>query len=263
MRQFVSPLLALAFVGGLNTVSTAAPAQRIDLQPDHVGAISVDDEVLNFRLFDHTQEKSLSDDDLLTASSNHPADLAMVVFDAGLDEFQHLSPEFTSEHWSTKVHFSRAGKYQIWLQGTLAIEHLQFQTITPLTVTGGLPENSAPPHLKELRTATDADTKLTLSTTGIRAEHVARLTATIAHSDGSSQSLSSELNCKAAETPPFAIAVSDSGLDVRSLEIEAGADPEHFTLKVLLPKPVFYRLWIEFTEGCQVRRFPLVLLANR
>ncbi len=209
--------------------------------------------ILTFQMVDTKTNHLIGDTDLNLA---HEKKLHFIIYDPSLSQFQHVHPTYTSTKdstWDVEVNFTVNGNYWLWAQGELAADGSEFSAPTRLKVMGGAMERPEP-TLTDLRQASDEGSEVTLSKTVLKAGRMAMLGLTFSHQDGTAPQLAPYLGAIA-----HIVAIPSDGDSLIHVHPVAGSSPTTALLHVTFPSPGFYRLWIQFIDGGQLRTVPLAV----
>ncbi len=194
---------------------------------------------------------AISDADL---NVSHEKKLHLLSYDPALKEFQHVHPEFDGAHWVVAMNFSVDGKYWVWVQGELTQGDHEFTAHARLDISGGKPAWMVQPITKDIRTAADGNSRVTLSNNVIKAGSMAMLNVTISRDDGTVPVITPYLGAFA-----HAILVPNSGDNLIHVHPMAGSVPYRGMLHTTFPKAGGYRLWLQFIDGGVLRTTSLAV----
>jgi hypothetical protein len=224
-------------------------AGRLMIHAEKSGTVEAGQIEYAFQLMDHVSHRELSDQDL---NVTHEKILHMLVYDASLNEFQHVHPEFSGGKWSVPLEFQVNGRYWIWMQGELK-DGGEFTVSTELAVENGRPEWPAP-ALTELRSATNGVSVASMSGNVLRAGRMAMLDVTFTRQDGSPAQIEPYLGAFA-----HVVAVPESGDELLHVHPMSGGKPNQGMLHVTFPKAGMYRLWVQFIDAGVLKVVPLAV----
>lgn len=222
---------------------------RIDIQLLSSNHFEVGKTTFYFQLHDKIEKKEITDKSLNVV---HEKLLHLFIFDKGLGEFQHLHPEYKENKWVTEASFSKSGDYLIWTQGQLSDDLLDFVSNYSITVSGGSEANIVPPVLKDIREGEDGLSIVKMTNLRFVKNMVAQPNINFFRKDGTSPSLENYLGAKAhvVVTPVDA----DSLIHTHPMDHDV---PNQLMLHMTFPEAGFFRLWIQFIDGGQLRVVPL------
>lgn len=206
--------------------------------------------VLKFQIVDTVNNRLVSADDLLVV---HEKKLHLFIYDYGLAQFRHLHPEpvagSSASQWQVAVDLPVSGDYRVWIQGQVKGEN-EFSAWASLKVSGGLPSTPIPPVLEDRRFGQDGGSTLTLSSTSIHAARLETVELRFGRVDGSVSQITPYLGAVAH--------VVATGSDGDSLvHVHPMSTPTGAVLHVAFPEPGFYRLWVQFVDGGELRTIAL------
>ncbi len=222
------------------------------------GPVALEPEALNataghiayeFQLVDTKSDTLITDRDL---NSSHEKKLHFLAYDPALKEFRHVHPEYNGRLWTVNLELSVNGKYWLWAQGELIKGQAEFSAGNRLNVSGGKAAWPAPPALRDARDGTDGNSRATLSSTRVKAGKVAMLTLTFSRADGSNPEITPLLGAFA-----HVAAVPDDGDSLLHVHPMDGTKPTEGILHLTFPEAGFYRVWVQWMDGGQLRIVPL------
>lgn len=206
----------------------------------------------SFNLVDDKTTKSISDKDLI---ETHTKILHLVVYDASLNEFNHVHPEFNGTSWNVELNLPVSGSYKVWAQGK-TLNGKEFSVSRSLAVENGEPE-IAVASLGDVRVGTDGTTQVELANTKLKAGKMAMIDFMVTRTDGSVPSLSPYLGAFA-----HVIATQLNGNDLIHVHPMEGNDANMGMLHATFPLAGEYRLWIQFIDNGVLKTIPLSVVVK-
>lgn len=132
--------------------------------------------------------QTISDKDLV---ETHTKLLHLVVYDASLNEFNHVHPTYNGDKWEIDLNLPVNGSYTVWAQGETS-EGEEFSIYQKLIVENGAPEIPVMP-LGDEKLGVDGTTQLELDNTVVKAKKNVMINFTISRTDGTVPNLSEYL----------------------------------------------------------------------
>ena len=206
----------------------------------------------SFNLVDDKTTNSISDKDLI---ETHTKILHLVVYDASLNEFNHVHPEFNGASWDVELNLLVSGSYIVWAQGK-TLNGKEFSVSRSLFVENGEPE-IAVASLGDVRVGTDGTTQVELANTKLKAGKMAMIDFIVTRTDGSVPSLSPYLGAFA-----HVIATQLNGNDLIHVHPMEGNDANMGMLHATFPLAGEYRLWIQFVDNGVLKTIPLSVVVK-
>ncbi len=206
----------------------------------------------SFNLVDDKTTNSISDKDLI---ETHTKILHLVVYDASLNEFNHVHPEFNGTSWNVELNLPVSGSYIVWAQGK-TLNGKEFSVSRSLFVENGEPE-IAVASLGDVRVGTDGTTQVELANTKLKAGKMAMIDFIVTRTDGSVPSLSPYLGAFA-----HVIATQLNGNDLIHVHPMEGNDANMGMLHATFPLAGEYRLWIQFVDNGVLKTIPLSVVVK-
>jgi hypothetical protein len=208
----------------------------------------------NFDLVDTKNNVVVTDKDLEVSMEKK---LHFIVYDESLGEFQHIHPEFVNGHWDVTLKVTRNGGYWLWAQGQLAVDQVDFNASTRLTVTGGTVANPLPPKLGDVRRGVDGKSVVTLSGKVV-AGQMAMLKLEFSRLDGTAPVLTPYLG-----SPAHIIEVSSDGdAIIHAHPMALSGQPTKLMLHTTFAEKGDYRVWVQFVDGGMLKVVPLSVSVN-
>lgn len=248
--------IALSFCVILTLSSALAhkgEGQRIVIEQEGTGHYQAGRIEFAFQLFDTESKKSLSDLDL---NESHTKKLHFISYDAALKEFNHAHPIFDGKTWNVTLDLPVNGKYFFWAQGEL-VDKTEFTSIIEVMIMDGTKENPVLP-LGDVRTATDASTKIVLAGNKIRAGKMTMLDFSVSRTDGQNPDLTPYLGAFA-----HVIATPNDGDQLIHVHPQAGNKPNTGMLHATFPNPGDYRLWLQIIDRGELKIIPLSVSVSK
>ena len=236
---FTAPILALAH----------EEDRRVALEPESNSPIGSEAPVYRFQLLDTKTKKLLAAEDL---EVSHEKKLHFLAYDSALKEFQHLHPEFDGEFWSVDLRFTKSGTYWFWAQGVLSDGEEFSAPIDTVVDLPGKPGWPLPPQLTDSRSGVSGVSKVTLGNTKLFANKMVMLAVKVSRTDGSKPQVTPYLGAFA-----HVIAVTEDADSLIHVHPMNGSKPEEGMLHATFPRKGFYRLWIQYVDGGELRTIPL------
>lgn len=205
-----------------------------------------------FSLKDDKTLASISDKDLV---ETHTKILHLVVYDASLNEFNHVHPEFNGTSWSVELSLPVNGSYRVWAQGKTS-SGKEFSVNRVLIVENGAAEVAVAP-LGDVRIGTDGATQVELASTKLKAGKMAMIDFTVTRNDGATPKLSPYLGAFA-----HVIATQLNGNDLIHVHPMEGNQPNMGMLHSTFPIAGEYRLWIQFIDDGELKTIPLSVVVK-
>lgn len=241
-------LISLAFLFSSINVSAHGDGEpRITIEPEGSGHYQAGQFEYDFKIFDATSNKTVSDQDLI---ESHTKKLHLITFDAALKEFSHVHPSFDGKIWKVMLNISKDGNYQFWAQGTL-LDKTEFSANITTMIMGGAPGNQISP-LGDVRTGIDRNTKIVLSNDKITAGKMAMLSFTVSRTDGQEPQLTPYLGAFA-----HVISTPMDGDELTHVHPMQGNKPNIGMLHATFSAEGDYRIWIQLTDRGEVKTIPL------
>ena len=206
----------------------------------------------SFNLVDDKTTNSISDKDLI---ETHTKILHLVVYDASLNEFNHVHPEFNGASWDVELNLPVSGSYIVWAQGK-TLNGKEFSVSRSLFVENGEAEIPVA-SLGDVRVGTDGTTQVELANTKLKAGKMAMIDFMVTRTDGSVPSLSPYLGAFA-----HVIATQLNGNDLIHVHPMEGNDANMGMLHATFPLAGEYRLWIQFVDNGVLKTIPLSVVVK-
>lgn len=222
---------------------------RISIVPEVQGNLTAGKITYSFQLFDSKSQKSIKDADL---KETHTKIMHMIVYDASLNEFNHVHPEFVDNVWVTELNFKKNGKYFIWAQGKLN-DGTEFSTYTKADIISGEPANPSLP-VGDVRKGENNLTVVALAKTKVRAGKMTMLNYTVTRSDGQEPILTPYLGAMA-----HVIAVAPDGDELIHVHPMESDQPNTGMIHATFPTQGDYRLWIQMLDRGELKTIPLAV----
>ena len=229
-------LLAVLFVS--SSVSGTIP--RVVLQLLAPGPFKAGDFVLSFQLLDTKMNVALTDADLRVT---HTKKLHLFVYDAGLNEFRYVFPEFVGGRWQVALNLPTNGKYEVWCQATLLGDETIIMPDSAFQVVQGIDENPVPVHLGDVRTGEDHKSVVKLEDAKILSGRLTALELNFSRDDG----LRPELTPFLGELADAWIVTLDGSQLIHVHPVDSGL-PNQLILRAVFPTMGEYRLWIRYVD---------------
>ncbi|MBY0316277.1 MAG: hypothetical protein K2Q26_12195 [Bdellovibrionales bacterium] len=206
----------------------------------------------SFQLQDDKTLAQLTDKNLI---ETHTKILHLVVYDASLNEFNHVHPEFDGSSWNVELSLPVNGSYMVWAQGETT-SGKEFSTYRPLLVENGEPE-IAVTSLGDVRVGVDGVTQVELANTKIKAGKMVMIDFTVTRTDGTTPSLSPYLGAFA-----HVIATALNGSELIHVHPMEGDDANSGMLHATFPAAGEYRLWVQFNDNNELKTIPLSVVVK-
>ncbi|MBY0315908.1 MAG: hypothetical protein K2Q26_10335 [Bdellovibrionales bacterium] len=203
--------------------------------------------IYSFHLFDDIASAIITDKNLV---ETHTKILHLVVYDASLNEFNHVHPEFDGQIWAVELNLPVNGKYSVWAQGETK-DGQEFSVSRELSVENGKPEIPMAP-LGDVRLGEDGSTRLKLANTKVKAGKMVMIDFTISRTDGTTPSLSPYLGAFA-----HVIATAMNGNELIHVHPMEGSEPNTGMLHATFPHAGEFRLWVQFIDENVLKTIPL------
>ena len=255
MKKIIFGFAAVAFSLLISDQSHAHgdEEQRITIEQEGSGHYQAGQIEYAFQLFDTESKKPLSDQDL---NESHTKKLHFIAYDAALKEFNHVHPTFDGKIWTATLNLPVSGNYFLWAQGELA-DKTEFSSFVQVMLMGGAAENPIIP-VGDVRTGSDANTKIVLAGNKIKAGKMAMLGFTVTRTDGLEPVLSPYLGAFA-----HVIATPMDGDDLTHVHPQAGNKPNTGMLHATFPAAGDYRLWIQLMDRGELKTVPLSVTVSK
>jgi hypothetical protein len=240
----------LLFLTGLLVCGSAFAGVQIETPQTILSA----SESLNFsfNLVDDKTSKSISDMDLI---ETHTKILHLVVYDASLNEFNHVHPQFNGTAWDVELNLPVSGSYKVWAQGK-TLNGQEFSVSRSLTIENGEAEIPVA-SLGDVRVGADGTTQVELANTKLKAGKMAMIDFMVKRTDGTAPSLSPYLGAFA-----HVIATQLNGNDLIHVHPMEGNDANMGMLHATFPLAGEYRLWIQFIDDGVLKTIPLSVVVK-
>lgn len=206
----------------------------------------------SFHLVDDKTTKSISDKDLI---ETHTKILHLVVYDASLNEFNHVHPEFNGTSWEVELNLPVSGSYKVWAQGKTS-NGKEFSVSRSLAVENGEAEIPVI-SLGDVRVGIDGTTQVELANTKLKAGKMAMIDFVVTKTDGTLPSLSPYLGAFA-----HVIATQLNGNDLIHVHPMEGSDANTGMLHATFPLAGEYRLWVQFIDNSVLKTIPLSVVVK-
>ena len=226
-------------------------ASRVELRSDSSQTVNAGKVTFTFQLIDHQTNAAVTDADLMMMNERI---LHLFAYDPALKEFQHVHPEYDGKHWSVDLNFAVNGNYWIWSQGELMNGNEDFSSSTRLLVQDGQDAWPAPPKLSDVRMGSDGISTAQLDDTQLVAGEMSMLMVTLGRNDGSQPENTPYLGAFA-----HVVATPLEGDSLTHVHPMDGDTPNVGMVHMMFPTAGFYRVWIQFMDGGQLRVVPLAV----
>lgn len=237
----------------LSTLFVCGPIfAGVQIESTQINVSASDKISYSFQLIDDKTTKSISDNDLI---ETHTKILHLVVYDASLNEFNHVHPEFNGTSWDVELNLPVSGSYKVWAQGKI-LNGKEFSVSRSLTVENGEAEIPIA-SLGDVRVGTDGTTQVELANTKLKAGKMAMIDFTVTRTDGTAPSLSPYLGAFA-----HVIATQLNGNDLIHVHPMEGNDANMGMLHATFPLAGEYRLWIQFMDNNVLKTIPLSVVVK-
>lgn len=243
-------MIKLCFLSALFVCGSAFAGVQIESSQNKVSAsekISY-----TFNLVDDKTTASISDKDLV---ETHTKILHLVVYDASLNEFNHVHPEFNGASWGVELNLPVNGSYKVWAQGKTS-NGKEFSVNRSLVVENGMSEIAVAP-LGDVRVGTDGTTQVELANTKLKAGKMAMIDFMVTRTDGTTPNLSPYLGAFA-----HVIATQLNGNDLIHVHPMEGDQPNMGMLHSTFPLAGEYRLWVQFIDDGELKTIPLSVVVK-
>lgn len=205
-----------------------------------------------FELVDENTSQPINEKNLV---ETHTKILHFIVYDASLNEFNHVHPNFTGTEWSVELNLPVNGNYTLWAQGETA-DGTEFSVSRNLIIYNGAPEWPVM-NLVDNRVGIDGNTKLELTSKNIKAGQMVMLDFNVSHIDGSLPNMSPYLGAFA-----HVIAIKLGGNELIHVHPMEGKFLNSGILHSVFPESGEYRLWIQFIDNGELKTFSLSVDVN-
>ncbi len=243
-------MIKLCFLSTLFIFSSVFAGVKIESSQNKVSAS--DKISYAFNLVDDKTMVSISEKDLV---ETHTKILHLVVYDASLNEFNHVHPEFNGASWSVELNLPVDGSYWVWAQGKTS-NGKEFSVNRPLVVENGAAEIAVAP-LGDVRVGTDGTTQVELANTILKAGKMEMIDFMVTRTDGTTPSLSPYLGAFA-----HVIATQLNGNDLIHVHPMEGDQPNMGMLHSTFPLAGEYRLWVQFIDDGVLKTIPLSVVVK-
>ena len=206
----------------------------------------------SFSLSEENPFQLITDKDLV---ETHTKILHLVVYDAALNQFNHVHPAYKNNMWNAKLNLSVNGNYTIWAQGKTQ-GGTEFSVSTALLVEGGTLENPVV-ALGDVRVGADGVTQIELASTKIKAGKMVMIDFMVSRTDGSKPKLSPYLGAFA-----HVIATQLSGSELIHVHPMEGGMENMGMLHATFPVAGEYRLWVQLMDDNVLRTIPLSVVVK-
>lgn len=246
-------ILGLSAVLTLASVSALAHGDksRVGIELESPSVVSAGPQSIVFDLIDNKDKSVLADKDLALM---HEKKVHFFMFDAALKEFQHIHPEFDGKVWKVVAELPVNGEYFVWAQGQLSGDGTDFATFNQITVKDGTPANATPADLKEVRTGSDKESKVTLSKDKLVAGKESMLMVKFTHTDSSAPAITPWLGEMA-----HLIAVSSDGDALIHTHTMETSKPNELMAHAIFAEAGNYRIWVQYMDANVLRTVPLAV----
>lgn len=215
--------------------------------------VSASDKIkYSFQLQDDKTLAQLTDKNLV---ETHTKILHLVVYDASLNEFNHVHPEFDGSSWNVELNLPVNGNYMVWAQGETT-SGKEFSIYRSLVVENGEPEIPVA-SLGDVRVGVDGVTQVELASTKIKAGKMVMIDFTVTRTDGTTPSLSPYLGAFA-----HVIATPLNGNELIHVHPMEGDDANSGMLHATFPAAGEYRLWVQFNDDNELKTIPLSVVVK-
>ncbi len=202
-----------------------------------------------FQLIDAKTKKPITDKNL---NLSHEKKIHLILFDPGLQVFQHVHPVFSSDKWRADINLTVSGKYFVYAQGEIAKDEFEFTAKARIEIQNGTSANTIAKKLGDVRTGSDGNSVAKLGTEMISVNKMIMLNLEFSHKDKS-----------AITVPPYLgafahiVATPLDGSSLLHVHPVSGDQPNKGVVHAEFPKKGDYRLWIQFNDGDQLKVIPL------
>lgn len=243
-------MIKLLFLSGLLFCGHAFAEVQIETSQTMLSAS--ENLIFSFQLVDDKTSKPISEVDLI---ETHTKILHLVVYDASLNEFNHVHPEFNGTSWTVELNLPVNGAYKVWAQGK-TLKGNEFSVSKSIVVVNG--ENEIPvSSLGDIRFGTDGATQVELSNISLKAGKMAMIDFMVTRTDGTVPNLSPYLGAFA-----HVIATQLNGGDLIHVHPMEGNGPNMGMLHATFPTAGEYRLWIQFVDDGVLKTIPLSVVVK-
>lgn len=244
MTSFLISILLFLTV---NVSAHGSKESRVTFQSLSQGALKAGKIEYKFELYDSKTKTKISDQDLV---DSHTKKIHFIAYDASLNEFNHVHPEFDGKNWKVELTLPVNGRYFFWVQGELK-DTEDFSVSQRAEITGGEPARK-PIKLKESRQGADGLTKVTLSEEKLKAGEMAMLIYKVTRQDGKPAKVTPYLGANA-----HVIAVSPNGSELIHVHPMDGSSPGDGMLHATFPTVGAYRIWVQLVDDGILRTIPI------
>jgi hypothetical protein len=220
---------------------------RVELLLQTPSVISAGIVQLQFQLLDRETNNLLPDQALDVL---HEKKLHLLIYDEALQEFQHVHPEFTDGHWTVEANFQKNGKYWLWSQGQI-LEDEEFTAGRQINIIDGQPAWPAPPVLSDQRIGDAGISTVELGHLRLTAGHPIFVNVRMKRNDGTAPELTPYLGAFA-----HIVAVPQAGDSLIHVHPMPSSENQGI-MHVTFPLPGFYRVWVQFIDGGELKIIPL------
>lgn len=256
MSKFSKILTALATAAVIfgQSTSFAHGDDRVSIEAETQGTLVASDKIeFVFQIYDEETKKAVAELDL---KESHTKKLHLVVYDASLNEFNHVHPIFDGELWKAELNLTTDGSYYIWAQGVL-LDGTEFSASYRVGVAGGKPALPAV-SLGNIRKASLGNTVVELSKEKLKPGKMAMLTYTVSRNDGTQPEVTQYLGANA-----HIIAVSPDGDDLIHAHPMDGDSANTGMIHVTFPTEGDYRIWVQVIDGGDLKTVPLSVTVKK
>ncbi len=256
MKSLFTLLTAIIATATIFSASTsfAHGDDRISVEAETQGALTAAENIeFSFQMYDEDTKKAVAESDL---NESHTKKLHLVVYDASLNEFNHVHPTFDGQVWKSELNLLTNGSYYIWAQGVL-LDGTEFSASYRVNVIGGKPARPVV-SLGNNRTAAVENTVVDLSKQKIKAGKMTMLTYTVSRNDGTQPDVTPYLGANA-----HVIAVSPDGSDLIHAHPMDGNTPSTGMIHVTFPTAGDYRIWVQIIDAGILKTIPLSVTVQK
>ena len=231
------------------SISATDQKPRVVVQLSQPGPSKSGSIELYFKLLDTKTETPLSDSDLRAI---HTYKLSLFVFDAGLNEYRFVFPDFTDGQWHAVLDLPVNGKYFVWAQAVLNNDGFSFLSDSSIQVIEGQVANPVPTQLGDHRTGNEGISVVILESGAVSQGRPTSLQLQFSRIDGSRPVLTPNRGALADVVGTLV----DGGQIFHIHPVDSGL-PNQLTLRAVFPVRGDYRLWVQFIDRGQSRTVPL------
>lgn len=253
LTKLLTAIFAIATLFSANK-SFAHGDDRISIEAETQGSLTAADVIqFSFQLYDEETKKAVGDADL---NESHTKKLHLIVYDASLNQFNHVHPTFDGQVWNSELSLDTNGSYFIWAQGVL-LDGTEFSASYRVSVVGGKPALSVV-ALGNIRTAAVGNTVVELSKQKIKPGKMVMLTYTVSRNDGTQPEVTPYLGANA-----HIIAVSPDGDDLIHAHPMDGNNANTGMIHITFPTEGDYRIWVQVIDAGVLKTVPLSVTVQK